>query len=69
MFDIFRKVYTLRSFRFCGTDFHRSIDLNEIICIRSHNYVYVLLSRVGFSGSLVWDSFGCDLLEKWPVNK
>ena len=27
------KVYTLRSFRFCGTDFHRSIALNEIICL------------------------------------
>ena len=25
-------MYTLRSFRFCGTDFHRSIALNEIIC-------------------------------------
>ena len=27
------KVYTFRSLRFCGTDFHRSIALNEIICL------------------------------------
>ena len=33
MFDILKKVYTFRSFRFCGTDFHRSIALNEIICL------------------------------------
>ena len=32
-FDIFGKLYTLRSLRFCGIDFQRSIALNEFICL------------------------------------
>ena len=41
------KVYAFRSLRFCGTDFHRSIASNEIICL-SFTESLLMLSNLSF---------------------
>ena len=43
------KVYTLRSFWFCGTDFHRSIALKCILFARSNlNNVLISIAKKFF---------------------